>query len=164
MMDVRMDGQTEGLTFRLLGLLSQPINSSSSRSSSFDILIEYYNPEKSFIIYHHPTIFHEQACKNAGSSGCLHHNTTLTTNISNFTIFLQKADLAIADLSITYEREKAVDFSNPFMTLGISILYRKPRKQEPALFAFMSPLDFEVWIYMVFAYFIVSLLLFILAR
>ena len=36
----------------------------------------------------------------------------------------QKADMAIADLSITYEREKAVDFSNPFMTLGISILYR----------------------------------------
>ena len=79
-------------------------------------------------------------------------------------VCLQKADLAIADLSITYEREKAVDFSNPFMTLGISILYRKPRKQEPALFAFMSPLDFEVWIYMVFAYFIVSILLFILAR
>ena len=77
---------------------------------------------------------------------------------------LQKADLAIADLSITFEREKAVDFSNPFMTLGISILYRKPKKQEPALFAFMSPLDFEVWIYMVFAYFIVSILLFILAR
>ena len=80
------------------------------------------------------------------------------------TFLLQKADMAIADLSITYEREKAVDFSNPFMTLGISILYRKPRKEEPALFAFMSPLDFEVWIYMVFAYFIVSLLLFILAR
>ena len=57
-----------------------------------------------------------------------------------------------------------MDFSNPFMTLGISILYRKPKKQEPALFAFMSPLDFEVWIYMVFAYFIVSILLFILAR
>ena len=39
-------------------------------------------------------------------------------------VLFQKADLAIADLSITYEREKAVDFSNPFMTLGISILYR----------------------------------------
>ena len=86
------------------------------------------------------------------------HNTILDHTI------LQKAGLAIADLSITFEREKAVDFSNPFMTLGISILYRKPKKQEPALFAFMSPLDFEVWIYMVFAYFIVSILLFILAR
>ena len=87
------------------------------------------------------------------------HNTILGSDH-----LLQKADLAIADLSITFEREKAVDFSNPFMTLGISILYRKPKKQEPALFAFMSPLDFEVWIYMVFAYFIVSILLFILAR
>ena len=76
----------------------------------------------------------------------------------------QKADLAIADLSITYEREKAVDFSNPFMTLGISILYRKPKKEDPELFSFMSPLSLDVWIYMVFAYFIVSILLFILAR
>ena len=94
------------------------------------------------------------------------HNTILiiSPSYTNQYTILQKADLAIADLSITFEREKAVDFSNPFMTLGISILYRKPKKQEPALFAFMSPLDFEVWIYMVFAYFIVSILLFILAR
>ena len=32
--------------------------------------------------------------------------------------FLQKADLAIADLTITYEREQAVDFTMPFMNLG----------------------------------------------
>jgi ABC-type amino acid transport substrate-binding protein len=32
---------------------------------------------------------------------------------------MQKADLAIADLTITYEREQAVDFSMPFMNLGI---------------------------------------------
>ena len=30
----------------------------------------------------------------------------------------QKADLAIADLTITYEREQAVDFTMPFMNLG----------------------------------------------
>ena len=79
-------------------------------------------------------------------------------------LIFQKADLAIADLSITYEREKAVDFSNPFMTLGISILYRKPKKQPPELFSFMQPLSLDVWIYIVFAYLIVSILLFILAR
>ena len=111
-------------------------------------------------------------------------------------VLFQKADLAIADLSITYEREKAVDFSNPFMTLGISILYRlvlfsillsasitatekaalartchfiyfhprKPKKQPPELFSFMHPLSLDVWIYIVVAYFIVSFLLFILAR
>jgi hypothetical protein len=30
----------------------------------------------------------------------------------------QKADLAITDLTITSEREAAVDFTNPFMSLG----------------------------------------------
>jgi glutamate receptor, ionotropic, invertebrate len=30
----------------------------------------------------------------------------------------QKADLAIGDLTITYERRAAVDFTSPFMTLG----------------------------------------------
>ena len=72
--------------------------------------------------------------------------------------------MAIADLSITYEREKAVDFSNPFMTLGVSILYRKPRKEAPELFSFMHPLSLGVWICMLFAYLLVSILLFILAR
>ena len=32
--------------------------------------------------------------------------------------FLQKADLAVADLTITYERETGVDFTMPFMNLG----------------------------------------------
>ncbi|KAF7486621.1 hypothetical protein GHT09_000874 [Marmota monax] len=36
----------------------------------------------------------------------------------------RKADLAVAGLTITAEREKVIDFSKPFMTLGISILYR----------------------------------------
>lgn len=39
-------------------------------------------------------------------------------------ILLQKADLAVAGLTITAEREKVIDFSKPFMTLGISIMYR----------------------------------------
>ena len=32
--------------------------------------------------------------------------------------FPQKADLAVADLTITYEREQGVDFTMPFMNLG----------------------------------------------
>ncbi|XP_043279379.1 glutamate receptor ionotropic, kainate 2 isoform X2 [Venturia canescens] len=76
----------------------------------------------------------------------------------------QKADLAIADLTITYDREQAVDFTMPFMNLGISILYRKPIKKPPNLFSFLSPLSLDVWIYMATAYLGVSVLLFILAR
>nr|XP_018907676.1 PREDICTED: glutamate receptor ionotropic, kainate 2-like isoform X1 [Bemisia tabaci] len=75
-----------------------------------------------------------------------------------------RADLAICDLTITYERRTAVDFTMPFMTLGISILYSKPEKQEPDLFSFLSPLSLEVWIFMATAYLGVSILLFILAR
>ena len=41
---------------------------------------------------------------------------------------------------------------------------RKPKKQPPELFSFMHPLSLDVWIYIVVAYFIVSFLLFILAR
>ncbi|XP_042864658.1 glutamate receptor ionotropic, kainate 2-like isoform X3 [Penaeus japonicus] len=76
----------------------------------------------------------------------------------------QKADLAIGDLTITYEREHAVDFTMPWMNLGISILYRKPTRKPPNLFSFLSPLSLDVWLYMATAYLGVSLLLFVLAR
>ena len=79
-------------------------------------------------------------------------------------LLAQKADLAITDLTITYEREQAVDFSMPFMNLGISILYKKPQKKPPDLFSFLSPLSLDVWIYTAAAYLGVSILLFILAR
>lgn len=45
----------------------------------------------------------------------------------------QKADLAVAAFTITAEREKVIDFSKPFMTLGISILYRVHMVRLPGL-------------------------------
>ncbi|XP_063622177.1 glutamate receptor ionotropic, kainate 2-like [Cydia splendana] len=76
----------------------------------------------------------------------------------------RKADLAICDLTITYERRSAVDFTTPFMTLGISILYSKPIPPEPELFGFLKPFSVDVWIYMAGSFLMVSLLLHILAR
>lgn len=58
----------------------------------------------------------------------------------------QRADLAIGDLTITYEREQVVDFTMPFMNLGISVLYRKPVKQSPNLFSFLSPLSLGIYL------------------
>lgn len=72
--------------------------------------------------------------------------------------------MAITDLTINYEREQAVDFTMPFMNLGISIIYKKPQKMAPSLFSFMAPLSIEVWIYMITAYVGVSMILYILAR
>lgn len=77
---------------------------------------------------------------------------------------LKEADIAIADLTITYKREAAVDFTMPFMNLGISILFKKPEKQSPPMFSFLKPLSLEVWFYMGTGYLGVSLFLFILAR
>ncbi|XP_076357607.1 glutamate receptor ionotropic, kainate 1-like [Tachypleus tridentatus] len=76
----------------------------------------------------------------------------------------KEADLAIADLTITYEREEVVDFTTPFMNLGISILFKTPTKNVPKLFSFLLPLSLEVWMYMATTYAGVSLLLFLLAR
>lgn len=75
----------------------------------------------------------------------------------------READLAIGDLTITYVREEAVDFTMPFMTLGVSILFRKPQGEQTLLF-FLSPLSVDVWLCMAAAYVAVSLLLFGVAR
>ncbi|PSN42074.1 hypothetical protein C0J52_16393 [Blattella germanica] len=75
-----------------------------------------------------------------------------------------KADLAITDLTITSEREAAVDFTMPFMSLGISILYKRPTKEAPKLFSFMSPFSIDVWVCMFSVYIGVSILLWMMGR
>ncbi|XP_076624322.1 glutamate receptor ionotropic, kainate 2 isoform X1 [Colletes latitarsis] len=79
-------------------------------------------------------------------------------------IMADEAHLAITDLTITSEREAAVDFTMPFMNLGISILYRKPTKTPPSLFSFLSPFSAGVWWYLIGSYISVSLLLFAIGR
>ncbi|XP_043850555.1 glutamate receptor ionotropic, kainate 3 isoform X8 [Dromiciops gliroides] len=75
-----------------------------------------------------------------------------------------KADLAVAPLTITHIREKAIDFSKPFMTLGVSILYRKPNGTNPGVFSFLNPLSPDIWMYVLLAYLGVSCVLFVIAR
>lgn len=76
----------------------------------------------------------------------------------------RKADLAVGDLTITYERKTAVDFTMPFMTLGIGILYKKPTQKETDLFKFLQPFTIKVWLYTGLAYLSVSVVVFILSR
>jgi len=75
-----------------------------------------------------------------------------------------RADLAIADLTITYDRKKVVDFTTPFMNLGISILYVKPKPKTKYLFSFLDPFKTDVWIYTGLAYIFISVLVFVLSR
>ncbi|KAM9220519.1 glutamate receptor ionotropic, kainate 4 [Dugong dugon] len=76
----------------------------------------------------------------------------------------RKADLAVAGLTITAEREKVIDFSKPFMTLGISILYRVHLGRKPGYFSFLDPFSPGVWLFMLLAYLAVSCVLFLVAR
>lgn len=61
-------------------------------------------------------------------------------------IYKQEADIAIAPMTITSERERVIDFSKPFMSLGISIMIKKPIKQNPGVFSFLNPLSQEIWV------------------
>lgn len=70
----------------------------------------------------------------------------------------------MAPLTITLVREEVIDFSKPFMSLGISIMIKKPQKSKPGVFSFLDPLAYEIWMCIVFAYIGVSVVLFLVSR
>ncbi|XP_055004751.1 glutamate receptor 1-like [Boleophthalmus pectinirostris] len=75
-----------------------------------------------------------------------------------------QADVAVAPLTITLVREQVIDFTKPFMSLGISIMIKKPTKSKPGVFSFLDPLAYEIWMCIVFAYIGVSVVLFLVSR
>ncbi|XP_045026271.1 glutamate receptor ionotropic, kainate 2 [Daphnia magna] len=79
-------------------------------------------------------------------------------------ILEKKADLAVGSMTINYAREMVIDFTKPFMNLGISILFKIPTSQPTRLFSFMNPLAVEIWLYVMAAYILVSFTLFVMAR
>ena len=70
----------------------------------------------------------------------------------------------MADLSISYQREQVVDFSMPFLDLGISLLYVNAPAKSVNLFSFLSPFSLNVWLLMLLAGFLVSLAMYFIAR
>ncbi|TMS36134.1 hypothetical protein L596_003380 [Steinernema carpocapsae] len=57
-----------------------------------------------------------------------------------------EADLAVAPITVTAGRLEVVDFTDPFLQLGISMLLRQPRRgTPPALTSFLLPLSGSVW-------------------
>nr|QZH55025.1 ionotropic glutamate receptor 3 [Achelura yunnanensis] len=76
----------------------------------------------------------------------------------------RKADIAVASMTISYAREAVIDFTKPFMNLGIGILFKVPTSQPTRLFSFLNPLAIEIWLYVLAAYILVSFTLFVMAR
>lgn len=77
---------------------------------------------------------------------------------------MKETDIALGAITITSARERVVDFSAPFMELGISIMIKKPMKQKPGFLSFMSPLATEVWAAVGAIFLAVSLVLFSVHR
>jgi glutamate receptor, ionotropic, invertebrate len=98
-----------------------------------------------------------------GQYGNLNHETKRWNGLVKH-LLDRKADLAVADLTITYERKTAVDFTSPFMTLGIGILFVKPPKKETNQFSFLDPFTTNVWIYTGLAYVSISIFTLVLSR
>ncbi|CAF3366348.1 unnamed protein product [Rotaria sp. Silwood1] len=79
-------------------------------------------------------------------------------------VIYRKADMAIAPLTISQIRTEVVDFSTPFMNLGISIMISKPDAEKAGVFSFMNPVSMEIWLCLSLAYFAVSVILFLTSR
>lgn len=72
--------------------------------------------------------------------------------------------MGICDLTITQARRTAVDFTVPFMQLGVSILAYKTPHEEKELHAFLEPFGYDVWIWISISVFAMSFLKVIIAR
>lgn len=74
------------------------------------------------------------------------------------------ADLVIAPLTVNYFRAKVVEFSEPFLAFGLSLIIKKPGKQKSGSFSFLHPLSDGVWLAILGAWITVSLGLFGIAK
>ncbi|KAG7244722.1 hypothetical protein INR49_029741 [Caranx melampygus] len=74
------------------------------------------------------------------------------------------ADLAIAPLTLTAAREKAVGMTKPFMQTGISILLKKDISEASGFFDFLTPFTAETWVGILIAYLGTAASIFLVAR
>ncbi|CAB3407428.1 unnamed protein product [Caenorhabditis bovis] len=75
-----------------------------------------------------------------------------------------EADLAVASLTISYGRSEVIDFTVPYMHLGISILFKKPRPDDSDYFRFLDPLSAQVWMMTFASYVMISVAIWLIAN
>ncbi|CAG9782113.1 unnamed protein product [Diatraea saccharalis] len=79
-------------------------------------------------------------------------------------IIRKEAHIAVAPLGITAERERVVDFSEPFLSIDAPVPYKRVPKQFSDTFSFLKPLSKEIWLCVLFSFFAVSIVLFLVSR
>ncbi|XP_078401653.1 glutamate receptor 4 isoform X7 [Cetorhinus maximus] len=112
--------------------------------------IGYWNDADKLVLIQNEMMF-------PNDSSAMENRTVYVTTIL-------RAQIGVAPLTITLVREEVIDFSKPFMSLGISIMIKKPQKSKPGVFSFLDPLAYEIWMCIVFAYIGVSVVLFLVSR
>lgn len=120
---------------------------------------------QSYLCFHAPTFRRILLCKPCHDNcTCVFHISCVYLFVSCSASILQNADLAVAPMTINFARESVIDFTKPFMNLGIQILFKLPSGMPVKLFSFMSPLDTYIWMYVLCAYVLVSCTMFLVAR
>jgi hypothetical protein len=54
--------------------------------------------------------------------------------------------MALSPMAISQSRSGVIDFSKPYIDLGLGILMRIPSKPDVNIFGFVDPLSREVWL------------------
>ncbi|XP_019646642.1 PREDICTED: glutamate receptor ionotropic, kainate 3-like [Branchiostoma belcheri] len=75
-----------------------------------------------------------------------------------------RADFTLGPLTISSQREAAVDFTKPYMDYGNGLVMKKPAAERPNLFAFLLPFQITVWMSIIAALFAVGFLLWATSR
>lgn len=57
----------------------------------------------------------------------------------------QEADIAIAPLTVTLERESVIDFSKPFLSFDLKS-NKNVANNTGTIFSFLQPLSLEIWV------------------
>ncbi|XP_076446948.1 glutamate receptor ionotropic, kainate 2-like isoform X2 [Babylonia areolata] len=78
-------------------------------------------------------------------------------------VMIENATMSVAPMSINSEREEAVDFTKPFMTRYINVVMRVPRRKT-LHFEFLKALSLHVWISVLLAFLVVSVVLYVLEK
>ncbi|XP_048582630.1 glutamate receptor ionotropic, kainate 2 isoform X2 [Nematostella vectensis] len=73
----------------------------------------------------------------------------------------KKADMALAPITITAERESKIDFSKPFMDFMQSLIMKEMKEEEISLFAFVQPFDGTVWLLIILVVLFVTIMMFV---
>jgi len=78
-------------------------------------------------------------------------------------LLVGNADLIVADLTVTEQRRSAIDFTGPYLDLGLSLLVPKP-VNDVNVWIFLSPFSSELWFGLLGLTFAMSIIVYVYDR